>query len=69
MLMINDGNTSNIYTNLLNYTVLHIYNVYKYTGYREYVNNIQYNQKVSRSDHKFRQGCKILGNMFFRLFK
>ena len=66
--MIHDGNTSNRSSNLLNYTVLHIYNVYKYTGYREYGNNIQYNQKVSRFYHKFIQGYRIVGNIF-RAFK
>ena len=63
-LMINDGNTSNISSKLLNYTVLHVYNIYKYTGYREYGNNIQYNKKVSRLYHKFRQGYRIAGNSF-----
>ena len=67
--MIHDGNTSNRSENLLNYTVLHIYNVYKYTGYREYGNNIQYNQKVSRFYHKLRQGYRIVGNSFCMGFK
>ena len=57
--MINDVNNSNRSANLLNHTVLHIYNVYKYTGYREYGNNIQYNQKVYIFYHKFRQGYCI----------
>ena len=64
--MINYGNNSNRSSNLLNYTVLHVYNVYKYTGYREYGNDIQYNKKVSRFYHKFRQGYMIVGNTFCR---
>ena len=67
--MINDGNNSNRSSNLSNCTVLHVYNVYKYTGYREYGNNIQYNQNVSRFYHKLRQGYRILGNSFFMGFK
>ena len=68
-LMINYGNSSNISSNLFNHTVLHIYNVYKYTGYREYGNNIQYNQKVSIFYHKFGQVYRIVCNSFCRIFK
>ena len=67
--MIHDENTSNVSANLLNYTVIHIYNVYKYTVFREYGNNIQYNQKVSIFYHKSRQGYRIVGNSFCRGFK
>ena len=62
--MIYGGNTSNRSAKIINYTVLHIYIVYKLTGYREYGNNIQYNQKVSRLYHIFRQGYRIVGNSF-----
>ena len=51
--MINYGNNSNRSANLYNHIVLHIYNEYKYTRYREYGNNIQYNKKVSIFYHKF----------------
>ena len=67
--MIYGGNTSNRSAKILNYTVLYIYNVYKYTGYREYGNNIQYNQKVSRLYHIFRQSYRIVGNSFCKVFE
>ena len=47
--MIHDGNTSKRSEKSLNYTVLHIYNVYNYIGYRSYGNNIQYNKSYQDS--------------------
>ena len=42
--MIHDRTNSKRSEKSFNYTVLHIYNVYKYIGYRSYGNNIQYNK-------------------------